>query len=188
MCVFAATSSETLLGCTNVPDLSSGSGTIVQYGALSGTHSAFDHSTIGYNYETTSTVAYSAVAGSTTEAELRVSTIRSSDKSKIEPMQISTGQADISKDQYASTALVTAPETVRQARPSLTCLEKRTALSHNDPILHPFSLDRMTSEMERTGNQPANPKNQALNMHQAEEIYDSAILVTSETRMNNRAD
>ena len=62
------------------------------------------------------------------------------------------------------------------------------ALSPNDQILHPSSLDRMTSEMERTGNQPANSKNQALNMHQAEQISDSAILVTSETQMNNRPD
>lgn len=67
-----ADSSSTETRCTNCPDLSSGSGTVVQYGADSGTISACEPTSIGYNYETTSTVAYSAVAGSTTEAELRV--------------------------------------------------------------------------------------------------------------------
>ena len=110
------------------------------------------------------------------------------EESKIERMQMATGQADIPKDQYASTATVTAAETVRQARPSLACLEKRTALPPNELIIQPFSLDKMTSEMERTGNQPANSKNQALNMHQAEQISHSATLVTSQTQMNNRAD
>ena len=70
--MFAADSSSTETQCTNVPDLSSGSGTAVKYEAFSITHSDFDPSSIGLNAETTATVAYSAVAGSTTEAELRV--------------------------------------------------------------------------------------------------------------------
>ena len=72
--MFAADSSSTEVYCTNYPDLSSGSGTVVRYEAYSVTHSAFDPSSIGLNIETTATVAYSAVAGSTTEAELRVTT------------------------------------------------------------------------------------------------------------------
>ena len=70
--MFAADSSTTGVSCTNFPDLSSGSGTAVKYEAVSYTHSDFDPSSIGLNAETTATVAYSAVAGSTTEAELRI--------------------------------------------------------------------------------------------------------------------
>ena len=70
--MLAADSSSTDISCGNYPDLSSGSGNIVRYGAFSGTNSAFDPSSIGFNSETTAIVAYSAVAGSTTEAELRV--------------------------------------------------------------------------------------------------------------------
>ena len=70
--MFAADSSSTETQCTNVPDLSSGSATTVQYGASTSTVSACDHSSLGFNYETTSTVAHSAVSGSTTEAEVRV--------------------------------------------------------------------------------------------------------------------
>ena len=62
------------------------------------------------------------------------------------------------------------------------------ALPPNELIIQPFSLDKMTSEMERTGNQPANSKNQALNMNQAEQISHSATLVTSETQTENRPD
>ena len=70
--MFAADSSSTELTCSNYPDVSSGSGTAVKYEAYSGTSSACAPTTLGYNSETTSTVAYSAVAGSTTEAEVRV--------------------------------------------------------------------------------------------------------------------
>ena len=72
--MFAADSSSTSVSCTNVPDLSSGSGTIVQYSAGTGTINACDPSSLGFNGVRTSTVAYSAVAGSTTEAELRITT------------------------------------------------------------------------------------------------------------------
>merc|ERR1712166_1507407 len=67
-----ADSSGTETQCSNYPDVSSGSGTTVLYGADSGTISICEPTNIGYNYETTSTVTYSAVVGSTTEAELRV--------------------------------------------------------------------------------------------------------------------
>ena len=72
--MFAADSSTTEVSCTSYPDLSSGSGTVVQCGADSGTISACEPTTLGYNYKTTSTVVHSAVAGSTTEAELRFTT------------------------------------------------------------------------------------------------------------------
>lgn len=67
-----ADSSGTSVNCMNVPDLSSGSGTIVQYEAGAGTINACDPSSIGYNQEITRNVIYSAVAGSTTEAELNI--------------------------------------------------------------------------------------------------------------------
>ena len=70
--MFAADASRTDVYCGNYPDLSSGSGTIVTYAAGTGTVFACDPSTVGYNVELTFTVAYSAVAGSTTEAELRI--------------------------------------------------------------------------------------------------------------------
>merc|ERR1712195_397219 len=67
-----ADSSGTNVYCMNTPDLSSGSGTIVQYSAGTGTLNACDPSSLGYNEEITTSVTYSAVAGSTTEAELRI--------------------------------------------------------------------------------------------------------------------
>jgi len=67
-----ADSSSTTVACANALDLSSGSGTIVQYSAGTGTINACDPSSLGFNGVSTSTVAYSAVAGSTTEAELRI--------------------------------------------------------------------------------------------------------------------
>ena len=70
--MFAADSSGTNVNCMNAPDLSSGSGTIVQYAAGTGTINACDPSSLSYNEETTRNVIYSAVAGSTTEAELRI--------------------------------------------------------------------------------------------------------------------
>ena len=65
--MFASAISATEVYCGNYPDVSFGSSTIVQYGAGTGTISA--SATILKNK---STVAYSAVAGSATEAELRV--------------------------------------------------------------------------------------------------------------------
>lgn len=105
-----ADSSSTEIDCTNFPDVSSGSGTVVKYGAASGTLSTCEPTNVGYNYESTSTVTYSAVDGSTTEAELNF-TRTAATVSDVNPATATCSGVDIN---WASYLQSDADETLNQ--------------------------------------------------------------------------